>query len=183
MINQIKINEAVQEICNTIESNTISKLIINAYEHDNEVIQDFIFAKTRFGLINIDIEKIKTARIQQIDMIASQLAILFVVFIGLFLFSNNRVFYMLIAVLIFTLSIGLSFHPRFRRKDVTRDLIKSLSTLEIVSETTRIYVTKLLEQLPPDTNPYLILKTIYERDIAIYSDAKEAHYENSKKQV
>lgn len=179
MINQTKIDQAVQEICRTIESNTVTNQRISAYVHDNEVIQNYIFSKTRYFS---SLDKTKTAKTQNVELIASAWAFLIFTLIGIFVFSDNRFLYSLIAVSIFMLILGLSFYPRFRRKDVTRDLIQSISTLETVSETTRSYVTKLLEQLPSDTNPYLILQTIYDRDIAIYDDVddvKEAYHGDS----
>ena len=53
---------------------------------------------------------------------------------------------------------------------ISRELLIELSTLSTLSETGRTYISKLLDQLPSETEPTFILHTFYHRDMTIYDD-------------
>ena len=183
---QAKINAAIKEVsrkhyCQVqYDRKDIDR---NAYVNENNLISTFIYSKTRETFTTDTYDRKADTYDRKVGSLAYKMvsvcyslfiymSIFVFLYLMLYAFLEPKAYAVyLVATFLTTFGIKLVciFHPRFEKKDLTREMIQELATLETLSETTRLYITELLKQLPTDCDPYFILKQIYTRSADIYA--------------
>ena len=195
MINQTNIDAEIKVVHEKLIASNKRKARDHCYFNDNAVVRTFIFDKAGYEIFdpyNQSISEIERKYREFVDFFKTFL-------IGILVIGTGVCFFILPTKLL-TMLAGYSLGIRFvvatffvclfvglvgalyycyqkwaaqqlpQKQKITHELLKELSTLSTLSETGRTYISKLLDQLPPETEPTFILNTFYQRDMAIYDD-------------
>lgn len=178
MINQTNIDAEIKVACEKVIASNKRQARDRCYFNDNEVIRKFIFDKTTY-VISHPYQNLNQQR--RSDIVTFLMICLVIGGGGLVVLIVKLIkgYSLDIEVIAAAFLIVGAFYYRYQKRNtkiITLALLRELSTLNTLSETGRTYIARFLDQLPPETDPYLILETLYDRDIDIYSDAEEAHH-------
>ena len=183
MINQTNIDAEIEVACNRVIASNQRKARERCYLNDNAVIKKFIFDKTSYVVahpyqhMSQDINQKRNS-----DIVAFLMICLVIGSGGLLVLIVKLIkgYSLDIEVIAAAFLIVGAFYYRYhkqRTKKITLALLKELSTLKTLSETSRTYIARLLDQLPLESDPYLILETLYDRSIDIYLDAEAVQHD------
>ena len=182
MINKTNIDAEIKVACDRVIASNQRKARESYYLNDNAVIKKFIFDKTSYVVAHPYQHMSQDINQKRNSNIAT--------FLVMCLLIGGGGLFILIAKLIKGYSLDIevfaaaflivgAFYYRYqkrRTKTITLALLRELSTLNTLSEIARAYISKLLDQLPPESDPYLIIETIYDRNIDIYLDVEAVHH-------
>ena len=189
MINKTHIDAEIKVVHEKLIASNKRKARDHCYFNDNAVVKTFMFDKAGYKVFDPYKQSICEIERRQIVIIDSFKSFLkFFLVIGtvvciFILFTKLLAGYglgikIIVAAFFACLAAGALYYryqkwaaQQFPEKPkISRELLIELSTLSTLSETGRTYISKLLEQLPSDTEPTFILHTFYRRDKTVYDD-------------
>ena len=193
MINKTHIDAEIKVVHEKLIASNKRKARDHCYFNDNAVVKTFMFDKAGYKVFDPYQQSICEIERRQIVIIDSFKSFLkFFLVIGtvvciFILFTKLLAGYGLgikiivaafFACLLACLAVGALYyhHQKWAAQQfpqapkISRELLRELSTQNTLSETGRTYISKLLDQLPSETEPTFILHTFYHRDMTIYDD-------------
>ena len=192
MINKTHIDAEIKVVHEKLIASNKRKARDHCYFNDNAVVKTFMFDKAGYKVFDPYYQREMEQREQrciQIEIISYfKFVLKFVLVIGtvvciFILFTKLLAGYglgikIIVAAFFACLAVGALYyhHQKWAAQQfpqapkISRELLIELSTLSTLSETGRTYISKLLDQLPSETEPTFILHTFYHRDMTIYDD-------------
>ena len=188
MINQANIDAEIKVVHEKLIASNKRKARDHCYFNDNKVVRTFMFDKAGYKVFDPYYQREMEQREQRcIQMeIISAFKLVLVAGTGVCIFilltkllaGYGLGIKIIVAAFFACLAAGALYyhHQKWAAQQfpqepkISRELLRELSTLSTLSETGRTYISKLLDQLPSETEPTFILHTFYHRDMTIYDD-------------